>query len=361
MTTVIDFLAGEEPIDRQLCQSTEKMDGHAWVDLTFHAGVFTWEHVRHIEETARLGLSSFKLYLPYSGKDLPPQWRLTDDKLWESFCRIAALGRPAVAMIHAENQNVIDQIAERCGGEPGRTWSKFRPAFAEAESISRVGHFARASHCPLYIAHVGSAEALDEIRRWQGCGQSVAAETCAHYLALNNENCNPCRGKINPPLREPADNEAVWQGLADGTVRYVGSDHSSCSLVHKSSLKDGIPGFAGVQTTLPVLLDGVNRGRMTLPQVAAAFSYHTAQMFGLQQRKGAIRVGLDADFVLVDLHKKQAVHAERLLHSADYTPFEGMELEGWPVATYLRGSRIAEDGKITGERPSGRFIPRFCS
>lgn len=360
VTVVVDFLAGAEPVEQQFRQVARKVGRRAWVDLSFHAGIFTWEHVRHIEDTAHLGLPGFKLYLPYNGKELPDEWRLTDDKLWESFCRIAGLGYPAFAMVHAENQNVIDQIAERSGQQPGNTWSDFRPAFTEAESIAHVSHLCRASHCPLYIAHVGSAGALAEVRYWQRRGLEIAAETCAHYLVLNNQNCDSCRGKINPPLRESADNEAVWTGIADGTIRHVGSDHSSCSLAHKNSLKDGVPGFAGVQTTLPVLLDGVNKGKLAPQHVAAAFSYNTARLLGLQRRKGAIRVGLDADFVLVDIHKKQTVRASRLLHSADYTPFEGMELTGWPVATYLRGEKVAEEGRITSSQPSGRFLPRFC-
>lgn len=360
VTTVIDFLADAAPAEPQLRDALGRMEGHAWVDIAFHMGVFTWEHVRQVEQAARLGLSSIKLYLPYNANGLPEDWRLKDDKLWESMCRVAALGPPAIAMVHAENQMVIDHMAKMADGPLGGTWSACRPAFAEVESISRAGHFSLASRCPLYIAHVGSAEAIAEIQHLQSRGCLIFGETCAHYLALNNDNCDPCRGKINPPLRETEDNEAVWKAIADGVIRCIGSDHSSCSLAHKGSLEKGIPGFAGVQTTLPVLLDGVSRKKLTLPQVAAVFSYNTAQTFGLGGRKGAIRVGLDADFVLVDVEKRQKVRAARLLHSADYTPFEGMELTGWPLATYLRGRKIAENGAVTAEAAAGRFIPRFC-
>ncbi len=360
VTTVIDFLAGENSIKQQLAHALDQMACHAWVDIAYHAGVFTWEHVRQIEEAAGLGLSSIKLYLPYQAKDTPADWRLTDDKLWESLCRVAGLGAPAVAMIHAENQMVIDHINDMAGDTPGETWSAWRPAFAEAEAISRVGHFSQASHCPIYIAHVGSAEAVSELKRLQRRGCRALGETCAHYLMLNNENCDPYKGKINPPLRTAEDNEAVWKGIADGVLQCIGSDHSSCSLMHKNGLQNGIPGFAGVQTTLPVLLDGAHRRKLTLPQIAAIFSYNTAKAFGLSHCKGAVRVGLDADFVLVDIDKRQKVCAAQLLHSADYSPFEGMELTGWPVATYLRGEKVAEHGAITGKQPAGRFIPRFC-
>lgn len=358
VTTVMDFLAAETPALEQLDQALGHMRGRAQVDIAFHAGVFTWPHVQDIEACAQKGLTSFKLYMPYAGHDLPAEWQLSDDKLWESFVRIARLGRPAIAMIHAENQLVIDRLAAQHAFAPPETWSGFRPDFAEAESISRVGHFAMACGCPLYIAHVSSQAAVEEIRHLRRRGCNILAETCAHYLVLNNRNCAPALGKINPPLREPADNEALWQAVSEGIITCIGSDHSSCSLEHKSDVEHGIPGFAGVQTTLPVLLDAVNRGRLSLPQLAALCSRNPARAFGLDGCKGALRVGLDADFVLVDMAETRTVHARDLLHISDYTPFEGMKLQGWPVATYLRGRPVAQNGRIAAGQPDGRYIPR---
>ncbi len=358
VTTVIDFLSDATPLESQMDSVLEKLEGNAWVDVSLHAGVYTEEHVNSIEAMAERGISSFKFYLPYNCEHMPQEQRLTDDKLWEGFCRISKLGPPAIATVHAENQWIIDRLAGQIPVDESTSWSDLRPVFVEADSVNHAGNISRAAGCPLYIVHVSSRIAAQEMSRLRRGGVDITGETCAHYLILNNGNCERTLGKINPPLREKDDNDALWEAIREGTVACIGSDHSSCSLSHKNGFLSATPGFAGVQTTLPVLLDGVNRGKLSLQQMVAASSYNAAKCFGLSGRKGSVKPGFDADLVLVDMKAERVVTAGSLAHISDYTPFEGITLKGWPVMTLLRGEPVAGDGRIISNGARGCFVPR---
>ncbi|MCL5957716.1 MAG: amidohydrolase family protein, partial [Chloroflexi bacterium] len=164
--------------------------------------------------------------------------------------------------------------------------------------------------------------------------------------------------KVNPPLRDREDNEALWEGLRSGVISCVGTDHAECATKHKQEFWSAIVGFSGVQTLLPVMLsEGVNKGRITLEKLVEVTSYNNARTFGLLPKKGTLDVGADADLVIVDLDKKATLSARDLYHLSDFCVYEGMEVKGGPVLTMVRGQVVMEDGEIVRKNPMGQFLP----
>jgi dihydroorotase-like cyclic amidohydrolase len=185
----------------------------------------------------------------------------------------------------------------------------------------------------------------------------VFGETCPQYLVLHDRHPAGLLAKCAPPVHGLEDNEALWRALADGTIDCVGTDHIHQSRARKLVEGDvwrtnaGVPGH---ETLLPLLLSA---GRLPLPRVAAVTSANAARAFGLWPRKGAIAVGCDADLTLVDLGRRRVVRAADFVTSADFTPYEGMELTGWPALALLHGRVIMQDGRPVGP-PAGQYLWR---
>jgi dihydropyrimidinase len=207
---------------------------------------------------------------------------------------------------------------------------------------------------------VGAAiDAAIEARRRGHC---VLLETCPHYLLLTAQDPRlaaqgPAAGKVSPPLRDEANQQRLWWGLAHGYIQTVGSDHVP---IRKSgqALWDERPGFAGLATALPALLThGVLPGRITLEKVAEVTALNPARVFGFSPPKGAIAPGFDADLVVVDLEREAPVGPEST-HSWYTSAFEGMTLRGWPALTLRRGAVVFRDGQALGRPGSGRILER---
>ena len=185
------------------------------------------------------------------------------------------------------------------------------------------------------------------------------AETCPQYLALDTQAPVGVLAKVNPPIREKGNSEFLWQGIRDGTVDVIGTDHAT-TLRAKKITGDpwrSAPGFAGVGTLLPVLLShGVNGGRMGLGHIAQ-LQARAARILRLPN-KGRIEPGADADLVVVDPSKERVVRAEELQSASDFSVFEGSSLKGWPVMTLLRGMVVAKDGAVVGQSGEGRYVAR---
>ena len=360
MTTVIDFLAEGDTLMNQLERRLPLMDENAWVDVAFHAGVFTEGHIGEMEECRARGITSFKLYLPFRGKDAPEGWELTDEKLRRIMKKTAAMGGSAIVTFHAENVYADGwDPDEFMAKHPQANWNEIRPARCETADLERMAKLSEETGCPIYMVHMSAKSSVETMGKLQKSGIRIVGETCVHYLTLAASECDRELTKVNPPIREREDIETLWRGIKDGVVTIMASDHYSARLEQKRPFADGLPGFPGVQTTLPVLLsEGVNKGRISLEKVAEICSFNPAKVFGLYPRKGEIAPGFDADIVLVDLTKKHIVRASELYHISDYTPFEGMEVASRPVMTFLRGKKVAENGHITAGSASGRYLAR---
>ncbi|HVN27026.1 MAG TPA: amidohydrolase family protein, partial [Candidatus Binataceae bacterium] len=220
---------------------------------------------------------------------------------------------------------------------------------------------------PAYFVHLSSKAAIDEIRRARrnGATRAVLAETRPIYLYLTRERFLEPQGEKYvgyPPLRERADIEAIWEALADGTVDVVATDHCSWPLERKLAADRFTripPGMSNLETLVPMLYsEGVVKRRITIERMVELVSSNPAKIFGMYPRKGTIVEGADADLVVFDTNAKVVVHASEMHSRADYDPFEGFEITGWPRITISRGEIIVSDRKPNARAGRGLFIAR---
>ena len=373
VTTIIPFAAQHrgqhllEVADRYRGRARDK----AVIDYAFHLIVSDPTPAAVAEHLPALiagGYPSFKVYTTYDAL------KLTDRQLLE----VMALGarERAVVMVHAENSDAIAWEAERlvaAGHTAPRYHAESRPVAVEREAVHRVAMLAGLTGATVLVVHVSCREALDEIRAARARGVSILAETCPQYLALTVDELNrpgfeAAKFLCSPPLRERPNLAALWEGLADGSLDVLSSDHAPYRLDDPAGkavngtdapftrIPNGVP---GLETCLPVVFsEGVGRGRITLEQFAAVSATNAARIYGLYPRKGVIAVGADADLAVWDPELEATVTNARLHHRMDYTAFEGMRVRGWPVVTMSRGEVVSRDGIATARPGRGQFVAR---
>lgn len=346
------------------------IEDRSYCDLAIHVMIQGIDHVDEIPAIAAdHGVTSFKHYFAAMGRELYPETIAVDDGvLWASFEAIGRLGPKATAMVHAEDWEVASMLTARLqaqGRKDPRAWTESKPTFVEEEAIRRAVFFAGRAGCRLFVVHVSSNAGVGIIAEARSRGQQVFAETCPHYLTINLDHPKAILARYNPSVKFPEDNAGLWRSLASGDVDCLGSDHIPIRWEDKKApgfddiwtARGGIPGSA---TILPLLLsEGVNKGRLTLPQVAEVTSAGPARIFGIDDRKGSIALGMDADLVIVDMERELEFHPELL--QVDYSIFTGEQFKGWPVATVLRGEVVVNDGEILGKPGDGRYLRRTVS
>jgi dihydropyrimidinase len=284
-------------------------------------------------------------------------------------------------MVHCEGYDAIKFMTERLE-QAGKTAPYYhavsRPELVEREAAHRAISHAELIDVPIMIVHVSGRQAMEQIRWAQQRGLKIYGETCPQYIALTAEdlkglNMDESGGKYvcSPPPRDRASWDAIWEGIEQGVFQTFSSDH--CPFYFEGAQGKQNPkartsfrwvpnGIPGIETRLPILWSkGVVAGRITANEFVALTSTNHAKMYGLYPKKGAIAVGFDADIVLWDANRKQVIRQDVLHHGADYTPYEGLAVTGWPVMTILRGKVVAEEGKILGEPGDGSFLRRGLS
>jgi dihydropyrimidinase len=231
--------------------------------------------------------------------------------------------------------------------------------------------FARAADVPVHVVHLSSLAALEQVRAAKASGVRAHAETCPHYLALTADRyatpdiAEAARYVISPPLRSAGDRDALWVGLADGSLDVVATDHVPDRVaVEKAEASRGVPfdrisnGAPGIETLLAIAYsEGVARGRLSIERLVDLVATAPARLFGLE-RKGAIEVGRDADLVLFDPAAGRTLTAADLHHTSDYTPYEGFSLTGAVRSVLVRGRPVIRDGAFVGTRGYGQFVGR---
>ena len=335
------------------------------IDYALH-GVFQhWNQqvAAEVPTAVSDGYPSFKTYMTYDG-------RLDDSDFLSA---LKALGEAGGLMtVHAENHAIVSYL----GGELKRraphvaaSHSASRPDYAEALAIDTAICLAEAAgNVPLYIVHLSTAKGLEVVRAARKAGQRVWAETCPQYLLLTDD-CyqgdfdDALKYVMAPVPRKKADVEALWEGLFDGSISTVATDHCSFSWREKKAQANGnvfnCPGgIPGVETRLPLLYsEGVVKRSMSLSRWVDLISTTPAHLFGLSG-KGEIKIGHDADLVIFDPDHQKKITAGNLHQAVDYTPFENIVVRGWPREVFLRGRKIVDGERFMGEPGQGRFIAR---
>ncbi len=357
MTTVID-MPNVKPTTAGTANLSEKLEqiaGTSWVDYGLMAAL-TFENTRRLEGLAEAGAVGFKLFLNETSGPLAPPG---EEKLKIA---LKIIGRTGLCCaVHAEEGPVIAARIARLE-EEGRTdppaHQESRPEWVEAQAIDRLVNLARGTGCRLHICHLSSGEGVGQVRRAQGQGIDISAETAPHYLLLDSASTARLGmlPKVNPPLRSPEHKEALWEALATGIIGVIASDHAPHTPEEKfkSNIWEAVSGFCGVETLAPLMLTEVNKGRLTINRFAALASENPARRFNLYPRKGLIARGSDADFTIIDPEKEKVLRAEELHSKSKITPFDGFKVKGVPVTTIIRGRVVMEAGKIFGE-PDGAF------
>jgi dihydroorotase len=226
-----------------------------------------------------------------------------------------------------------------------RIWRDEECAFLGTRRIMAI---ARKTRRPAHILHTSTAE---ELKYLQGFRDIATVEVLVNHLTQVAPDCYETLGALavmNPPIRDRRHFDAAWQAVADGTIDVVSSDHAPHSLEAKAKPWPECPaGLTGVQTIVPVMLNHVNAGRLSLGRLVDLMSSGPARVYGLQA-KGRIAAGYDADFTLVDMKARRTITNDWIVTPAGWTPFDGTDIQGWPVATIVRGNIVMRDDTITG-------------
>ena len=357
VTTLIDMPLNSIPPTTTLAGFKEKLDtakDDCFVDVGFWGGVVPG----NIAELARMfaaGVVGFKCFLVPSGVDEFPH--VTESDLREAMPELTRLG--ALLIVHAELPGPM-RATDNTDDTDYRTFLRSRPRAAENEAVAMMIRLSREFGTRVHIVHLSSAEALPLLRAAQADGVNIAAETCPHYLHFAAETVPPgaTEFKCCPPIRESENREQLWQGLADGTIAMVVSDHSPCPASMK--LRDtgdfmaAWGGIASLQLRLPVVWTEARRRGFTLRDLTNWLCLNPARQVALDSRKGALAPGCDADIVIWNPQAEFVVEATHLEHRHKLTPYHGERLTGVVEKTFLRGRKIY-DGAV-GELPAGRMI-----
>lgn len=368
ITCFIPYLMATEPFGTLLGDVIAVTEAGARIDFGYHPIISTEAQLAEVEACIRdWGAPSFKIFMNNRGGEgrrlgLPD----IDDGFLLRLCEAAAAHGGMVCphpetieMAWVLRERVMRDDPEGIGGLA--SWNATRPPFVEADAVQRAAYVARISGAPLYVVHTSSAEALHAALRQRAAGARVFVETCPHYLTHDITWPAGAIGKINPPLREPSDREALWRGLLDGSIDTVATDH-----VHRDiTSKDGgiwaaSPGCPGMETMLPILLsEGHAKRGLSLPRIAALTASNPAHAMGLEHAKGAIAPGMDADFAIVDPAARWTVTREGVRSSAGYSIYEGWDLTGRVVHTLVRGRFVLREGLLDDAAvATGRYVRR---
>ena len=359
--------AAERSLLTGLAEWRAATDGDSAIDygLSLAVSGHATDPLAELPATIEAGVATSKAFMVFD-------FRLGDQALFDAMRLMGERG--GMLQVHCEDPVLLDAgiaAALQRGDVAPRYHATTRPPYVEAVATARAIAFARATDSPVHIVHLSSAAALDEVRRGKAAGVRVTAETCPHYLVLT-EDCydepDPTRCAcyvISPPLRSAADRDALWAGLADGSLDLVATDHvPDRAGVEKAEAGSGVSfdrisnGAPGIETLLTLVYsEGVARGRITIERMVELLSTSPAARFGLA-RKGAIEVGRDADIVIFDPVARREVRAADLHHTSDYTPYEAMTVDGAVRDVLVRGGDVVHDGRFVGRRGAGRFLER---
>jgi dihydropyrimidinase len=369
-TTIVDFAIQARGTKMRTALDTwwKKAEGKACIDYGLHMIVTDLPDagLEDMDDLVREGVASFKLFMAY-----PNVLMVDDATIFKAMRQTVKNG--ALICMHAENGSVIDVIVQQALAE-GKTAPIYhaltRPTVAEAEAVHRAIAMAEMAGVPVYIVHLSSEDALNQVREARDRGLPAFAETCPQYLLLSLEDNMVDKGwdgakyVFTPPLREKRNQPKLWEGLRQDNLQVVSTDHCPfCFEDQKALGKDDftkIPnGGPGIENRLQLLHHhGVGLGNMTLNRFVELVSTAPARIFGMYPKKGALAVGSDADIVLWDTNASHTISAATHHMRVDYSMFEGFHVLGNARDVYSRGELIVSKGQFIGKPGRGQYLLR---
>jgi dihydropyrimidinase len=335
----------------------------ALADYFFHPVVRdpTDDNLAEINGLVAAGHSSIKVFLSFRRFDR------NVERYLDAMRRCGAAG--GIALLHCEDAAVMDCCAAQLRAEgrlDPRHYPESRSVRSEAVATARAVAFAEATGCPTYVVHLAAGAALDACREGRRHGVSVYVETRPLYLHLTAERFGEPDGAKYagaPPLRSAADREALWAGIRFGDIDVLATDHAPWNLADKlDPTRDAVnlrQGVADLETSLPMLWsEGVRTGRLTPERFVAVTSTNPARLFGLSPRKGTLATGADADVVVWDPNATRTINGAAMHSNADYSPYDGWQVTGWPEITISRGEIVARGADVHATPGRGRRAAR---
>ncbi len=325
-----------------------RAEGRAWADHAFFVGA-TADNVENLGELERLpGCCGVKVFMGSSTGDL-----LLDDA--DDLARVFANGERRIA-IHAEDEATLRERRRLVEGGASVTQ---HPVWRNDESAMLATHraveTAERVNRRIHVLHVTTAPEIVFLGRHK---RLVTVEVTPQHLTLHAPDCYEAMGtraQMNPPIRSADHKAGLWRGIVDGTVDVIGSDHAPHTLEEKHGTYPNTPsGMPGVQTTVPIMLDHVHHGRLSLMRMVDLLAASPARIYGIPT-KGRLAVGYDADLTIVDRNRKQTISDAAMLTKSGWTPFDGQEITGWPMLTVVRGNVVMREGELLGQ-PLGRPV-----
>ncbi len=357
VTTLVDMPLNSIPATTTaaaLRAKRDAADGRLRVDVAFWGGVVPG-NAGELPALAAEGVRGFKCFLVPSGVD--EFGGVSEADLHQAMPVIAALGLPL--LVHAELPGPIAAaLPPIAGADPRRyaTWLASRPRAAEVEAVRLVIRLAERHRCAVHIVHVATGDVLDDLRAARDRGVPITAETCPHYLTFAAEDISDgaTQFKCAPPIRERAERERLWEGLRDGTLDMIATDHSPCppplKRLDTGDFMAAWGGVASLEASLAAVWSGARTRGFSPRDIVLWLAAAPARLAGLEAHKGAIAPGRDADLVAWDPDANWVVDAGRLQQRHKLTPYDGCELAGRIVAVFLRGE------ELDPERPAGRMV-----
>ena len=364
VTTVIDMPMQNEPAlySKEIFASKERcVSSKAFVDYSFYGALVNY-NLDNLSELNSSGVVAFKSFFAPVSPDYTP---LNTGQIRHALSIIRKFD--GLASFHCEDYNIITYEQNKAikeGRLDRRDFLNSRPVIAELIAVKNIIELAKEQNCRVHICHVSHPDVAEEIKKAKIDGVRITAETCPHYLIFD-ENDLLTKGavfKCAPPLRTPEDKEKLFNYVHDGTIDMIASDHSPCAPEEKSEdtgIFNAWGGISGIQTGLQTMYDYLVVKKGLSPSlISKVMSTNPAKYFGISEIKGELKVGHDADIVLLDPNKKWEITNGNLKYLNKQSAFVGLKGTGLPVLTILRGKIIAKDGNIVENTAFGNLVKR---
>ncbi len=366
-TTILDFTTQNkaETLKEALQNWHEKAEGHSSCDYGFHMSITDWNEAskKELKDMTKAGVTSYKLYMAYDNL------KVNDKEIYEILKAVKAEG--GIVGVHCENGDLVNELIKEqktLGHFTPKAHPLSRPDDVEAEAIYRYLTIAKLADVAVNIVHLSTRKGYEIIKKAREEGQKVFIESCPQYFLMDDSkydlpNFESAKFVLSPPLRKKEDEDCLWNALSGNKIDTIGTDHCSFNFIGQkergrddfSKIPNGIPGVEH----RPVLMYtfGVVNKQITKEQMCAILSTNAAKLFGMYPQKGIITEGSNADIVVWDTDYRGVITAKEQTQNVDYTPYEGVSVQGRAEYVLLRGNLVVENGKVVKEQ-EGSYVYR---